>query len=131
MKSGFFWIFPFFAKNVLLIKVYFLYNRYVNFRAPSKKNLPKIKLDPIFRDILLVWTCRNVKSAILTTPAARMILGIKIIQNWSKIEFLWLKLSYASLVLIKFSKFISKKVVSEARFLCSGASRRLKYVFYY
>ena len=81
VKSGFFWIFLFFAKNVLLIKVYFLYNRCVNFRVPSKIFLLKLKLEPTFRDILLVQTCRNLKSAILTTSAVNMILVIKIITN--------------------------------------------------
>ena len=46
-------------------------------------------------------------------------------------EFLWLKLSYACFILIKFSKFISKKVDLEACFLCSRASRRLKHALFY
>ena len=46
-------------------------------------------------------------------------------------EFVWLELSYASLTLINFSKFISKKVDLEARFLCSRASRRPKHALFH
>ena len=45
--------------------------------------------------------------------------------------FLWLKLSYATLIFIKYFNFISKKVDFEAHFLCLGASRRLKYAIFY
>ena len=62
---------------------------------------------------------------------ALMILVINIIKNLLKIKFLWPKLSYASLVLVKFLNFISKKGALEARYLCSRASRKLKHVFYY
>ena len=45
--------------------------------------------------------------------------------------FLWLKLSYAILILINYFNFISKKVDLEAHFLCFGASRRLKHAIFY
>ena len=126
MKSGFFWIFLFFAKNVLLIKVYFLYNRCVNFRVPSKIFLLKLKLEPTFRDILLVQTCRNVKSAILTRSAETKIWALKFLRIYPKMRNFWLTMTYATLLLLKFFNFISKKCHPEARFGWFCISRRLK-----
>ena len=45
--------------------------------------------------------------------------------------FLWLKLSYATLILIKYFNFISKKVDLEAHFLYFSAFPRLKPAIFY
>ena len=58
-------------------------------------------------------------------------LGITTCKRWPEIRFLWLKLPCATLIFQKYFNFISKKVALEARFLCSGVSRRLKQALFY
>ena len=76
----------------------------------------EIKLKHMFRETLLAKTCRNLKLAYLTGFTETKILAIKCLKNYLKMGILWLKMSYATLLFLKYFNFISKKCHLEARF---------------
>ena len=70
--------FSFLGQVELLIKVLFLYNRCVHFRVPSEILALKTQLGPIGRDMLLLRSCPNAKSAKMTALAKKIVWPIKI-----------------------------------------------------
>ena len=71
------------------------------------------------------------KLAKMTMFAVNMILGISIFNNRPEMGFSWLKLSYATLILLKYFNFISKNVDLEACFLCFRSFHGLKQAKFY